>query len=173
MTNEEFTRNQVADQFVNHFKKFFGTSVPVLPIEDGGMLFTKRLTKLEAGCIMRMVTDKDINDAMFGTRDNKAPGPDGSISGRSAKFSINVSEKSCGLFKGGRGLRQGDPVSNYLFTMVMEFYTLIMERNVRNTHEFNYHFGCKSLKATHILFDDDLLVFCHGDSRSVNLIETL
>lgn len=60
---------------------------------------------------------------------------------RSAKFSINVNGESCGIFKGGRGLRQGDPMSPYLFTMVMEVFNLMIERSVRNSHDFIYHFG--------------------------------
>ncbi|GJQ99422.1 RNA-directed DNA polymerase, eukaryota, reverse transcriptase zinc-binding domain protein [Tanacetum coccineum] len=86
------------------------------------------------------------------------------------KFSININGESCGFFSRGRGLRQGDPMSPYLFTMVMEFFTLVMEKNVRNTPEFNYHFGCKSLKITHICFADDLMVFCHGDPCSVKTV---
>ncbi|GJW75379.1 hypothetical protein Tco_0134749 [Tanacetum coccineum] len=53
----------------------------------------------------------------------------------------------------------------------MEFFTLVMEKNVRNTLEFNYHFGCKSLKITHICFADDLMVFYHGDPCFVKVIK--
>ncbi|GKF84427.1 RNA-directed DNA polymerase, eukaryota, reverse transcriptase zinc-binding domain protein, partial [Tanacetum coccineum] len=90
---------------------------------------------------------------------------------RTVKFSININGESCSFFNGGRGLRQGDPMSPYLFTMVMEFFTLVMEKNVRNSPDFNYYFGCKQLKITHICFADDLLVFCHGDPSSVRLIK--
>ncbi|GJX01698.1 RNA-directed DNA polymerase, eukaryota, reverse transcriptase zinc-binding domain protein [Tanacetum coccineum] len=86
-------------------------------------------------------------------------------------FSINVNGESYGYFKGGRGLRQGDPMSPYLFTLVMEVFTLIMEKNVANSPGFNYHFGCKELKITHICFADDLLVFCHGDIGSAKVIK--
>ncbi|GKB41505.1 RNA-directed DNA polymerase, eukaryota, reverse transcriptase zinc-binding domain protein [Tanacetum coccineum] len=74
-------------------------------------------------------------------------------------------------FNRGRGLRKEGPHVPYLFTMVMEYFTLVMEKNVRNSPEFNYHFGCKQLKITHICFADDLLVFFHGDTNSVSLIK--
>ncbi|GJU04828.1 RNA-directed DNA polymerase, eukaryota, reverse transcriptase zinc-binding domain protein [Tanacetum coccineum] len=43
--------------------------------------------------------------------------------------------------------------------------------NVKNNPEFNYHFGCKDLKITHICFADDLMMFCHGDSVLVKVIK--
>lgn len=72
---------------------------------------------------------------------------------------------------GGRGLRQGDPISPYLFTLVMEVYTLMMEKNVQQNPQFKYHLGCKELKLTHMCFADDLMVFSHGDVISVRVIK--
>ena len=68
-----------------------------------------------------------------------------------------------GYFNGGRGLRQGDPISPYLFTLVMEVLNLMLKKNIAVSAQFKYHFGCKKLRITHLCFADDLLVFCHGD----------
>ncbi|XP_074313973.1 uncharacterized protein LOC141649176 [Silene latifolia] len=38
---------------------------------------------------------------------------------------------------------------------------------ITNTHEFKFYPLCKPLKLTHMMFADDLLLFCKGDSYSM------
>lgn len=88
----------------------------------------------------------------------------------SSYFTINVHGDHVGYFKGGRGLRQGDPMSPYLFTMVMEVLTLIIKRQIHGDEEFQYHWRCEELELTHLCFVDDLLLFCHGDMYSAAVL---
>lgn len=76
----------------------------------------------------------------------------------SASFSINVNGNSFGFFKTKRGLRQGDPVSPYLFTIIMEVFNLTIKRQIKLEKRFKYHWGCKEMEVTHICFDDDLML---------------
>nr|GFA31733.1 RNA-directed DNA polymerase, eukaryota, reverse transcriptase zinc-binding domain protein [Tanacetum cinerariifolium]GFA31760.1 RNA-directed DNA polymerase, eukaryota, reverse transcriptase zinc-binding domain protein [Tanacetum cinerariifolium] len=88
-------------------------------------------------------------------------------------YYICINGERHGYFKGGRGLRQGDPMSPYLFTLVMEVFSLILQQKIRDDQSFKYHLGCKGLKITHLSFADDLLVLCHGDVNSVKVIKKL
>ncbi|GJX67306.1 RNA-directed DNA polymerase, eukaryota, reverse transcriptase zinc-binding domain protein [Tanacetum coccineum] len=88
-----------------------------------------------------------------------------------AAFSICVNRESHGYFKGGRGLREGYPISSYLFTMVMEVLNLIIQRKMTQLGNFRYHTGCEELKFTNLYFADDLLILCNGDCDSIKVIK--
>ncbi|KAL3716688.1 hypothetical protein ACJRO7_008301, partial [Eucalyptus globulus] len=47
---------------------------------------------------------------------------------RSPKFSICLNEGLHGFFASGRGIRQGDPMSPYIFTLMMEVFTGLLDR---------------------------------------------
>ncbi|GJW24027.1 RNA-directed DNA polymerase, eukaryota, reverse transcriptase zinc-binding domain protein [Tanacetum coccineum] len=86
-------------------------------------------------------------------------------------FTLNVNGDRIGYFKGGRGLRQGDPISPYLFTLIMEIFSLILLREINHEPNLQYHFRCKDIKLSHVCFADDLLFMCHGDATSVGVIK--
>ncbi|GKB17042.1 RNA-directed DNA polymerase, eukaryota, reverse transcriptase zinc-binding domain protein [Tanacetum coccineum] len=83
------------------------------------------------------------------------------------KFTICVNGERFGYFKGERRLRQGDPISPYIFTMVMKMLNLMVKDEIRKEKAFKFHFGCKKLRITHLCFTDDLLMFSHGNRISV------
>ncbi|GKE07786.1 RNA-directed DNA polymerase, eukaryota, reverse transcriptase zinc-binding domain protein [Tanacetum coccineum] len=85
---------------------------------------------------------------------------------------LNETLEVHGYFKGGRGLRQSDPMSPYLFTLVMEIFNLIMMKKIEEAQNFKYHFGCKEIKLTNLCFADDLLVVCNGDKDSLEVVKS-
>ncbi|GJU63648.1 putative reverse transcriptase domain, reverse transcriptase zinc-binding domain protein [Tanacetum coccineum] len=88
----------------------------------------------------------------------------------STSFSLSINGSLHGYFKGKRGLRQGDPMSPYLFTLVMEVLTLMLNRKAREYGNFMYHRYCSKLNLINLCFADDLFLFAHGDVDSARVI---
>ncbi|KAL0288896.1 UNVERIFIED_CONTAM: Retrovirus-related Pol polyprotein from type-2 retrotransposable element R2DM [Sesamum radiatum] len=81
----------------------------------------------------------------------------------SAHYSVVVNGGVHGFFAGARGLRQGDPMSPYLFVLVMEVLHMILQQLIEQDGEFQYHWRCKDLNLFQLSFADDLLLFCKAD----------
>nr|GEW63438.1 hypothetical protein [Tanacetum cinerariifolium] len=88
----------------------------------------------------------------------------------STSFSVCINGGIHGFFKGKRGLSQGDPLCPYLFTLVMEILTLIIQRRVRSSDFFRFHKHCEELGSINVCFADDLFIFIRGDLESTRVI---
>nr|GEX32372.1 RNA-directed DNA polymerase, eukaryota, reverse transcriptase zinc-binding domain protein [Tanacetum cinerariifolium] len=84
-------------------------------------------------------------------------------------FSISINGSLHGFYK--RGLRQGDPLYPYLFTLVMEILTLMLQRQVREYMVFKYHRYCGELELINLCFTDDLFLFAHRDVEFAIMIK--
>lgn len=76
-------------------------------------------------------------------------------------FTIGYNGMVHGYFKGKRGLRQGNPLSPYLFIIPMNNLSLMLNKATEEG-KFNYHHHCDVAKLTHLCFADDLLIFMDG-----------
>jgi hypothetical protein len=90
----------------------------------------------------------------------------------SCQFSINVNGELAGYFQGGRGLRQGDPLSPYLFVLCMEILSGLFCK-MSAIQEFKFHWRCKKDKISHLCFADDLMIFSNGDVNLICMIRTV
>ncbi|GJU23286.1 hypothetical protein Tco_1156628 [Tanacetum coccineum] len=88
----------------------------------------------------------------------------------STSFSLSFNGDIHGFFKGKRGLRQGDPLSPYLFTLFMKILTLILRRRVNLSGLLRFHKHCEDLQIINVFFVDDLFIFARGDVDSANMI---
>ena len=82
-----------------------------------------------------------------------------------AKFSVLVNGVPAGFFSSSKGLRQGDPLSAYLFVMRMEVLSVLFTRVV----EGGFIYDCRiwrgrgqAVNISHLLFADDTIVFCEA-----------
>nr|GEV00366.1 hypothetical protein [Tanacetum cinerariifolium] len=86
-------------------------------------------------------------------------------------YSISINGSLHGYFKGKRGLRQGDPLSSYFFTLVMEVLTLMIQRRVQESDQFKYHMYCSKMGLVNLCFADDLFLLAYGDVESASIIK--
>ncbi|KAL2237735.1 UNVERIFIED_CONTAM: hypothetical protein Sindi_0965200 [Sesamum indicum] len=86
-------------------------------------------------------------------------------------FSIALNGGIHGFFAGARGLRQDDPMSPYLFVLVMEVLGLIYQQRIEQDGGFLYHWRCGEIGLFQLSFADDLLLFCRANEGSVRLFK--
>lgn len=73
--------------------------------------------------------------------------------------------------KAHRGVRQGDPLSLFLFVLVMKYLHRILAQ-LRVDPKFKFHPKCHKLNNINLCFADDLLLFARGDANSAHLVLT-
>lgn len=88
-------------------------------------------------------------------------------------FTISVNGSTGGHFTSSRGLRQGDPLSSYLFVLSMEVFSSLLQSRF-DTGYIHYHPRTSELKVSHLMFADDVMIFFDGGSSSLHGVsETL
>ncbi|XP_022024324.1 uncharacterized protein LOC110924641 [Helianthus annuus] len=88
----------------------------------------------------------------------------------STSFYIAINTNLYGCFRGKCGLRQGDPMSPYLFTLVMELLTLILQKQVSLSNDFRFQHKYDKQRIINLCFVDDLFLFALGDHKSARVI---
>ena len=89
-------------------------------------------------------------------------------------YSILINGEAHGNISPTRGLRQGDPLSPYLFLLCTEAFSALIDdaSNRQKLNGVSICRGCPSV--THLFFADDSLLFCKADRGEVSkLLEIL
>ena len=85
-------------------------------------------------------------------------------------FSVLINGSPLRFFQSSRGLRQGDPLSPYLFVIGMEALSCLLKRDV----EGNFISGCRfggreggEIVVSHLLYFDDTIIFCEANPEQL------
>ncbi|KAF7127011.1 hypothetical protein RHSIM_Rhsim11G0149500 [Rhododendron simsii] len=120
--------------------------------------------------LTRAVTDLEIKDAVFQMGALKAPGPDGfndvwvdwvMETVTSVNFSVLANGESKACVSPERGLRQGDPLSPYLFLIVKDVLSKLIQEELRGGHLAAELKECRMIKSV-------LEKYCSASGQMIN-----
>jgi len=88
-------------------------------------------------------------------------------------YSLLVNDELNGLFQPSRGIRQGDPLSPYIFILCMEVFSHISkEANIAGSG-IGIKLCFNSLKILCLLFADDYLLFCKTNQQTISTTKAI
>ena len=91
----------------------------------------------------------------------------------SVKFSVLINGTPRGFFSSQRGLRQGDPLSPFLFILVMEGLSNMLHKASQVNWISGFHAdnkGLGNIKISHVLYADDILILCDAEEHQVLIL---
>ncbi|XP_052114413.1 uncharacterized protein LOC127745584 [Arachis duranensis] len=84
-----------------------------------------------------------------------------------ASMSILVNGSPSKPFKMERGLRQGDPLSLFLFVLVVDVLHRMVGEAVRNKRILPLLIGKDNTETSHLQFADDIILFCLLEEETI------
>ncbi|KAK4381704.1 hypothetical protein Sango_2942900 [Sesamum angolense] len=73
------------------------------------------------------------------------------------------------FLQGFQGVKTRDPMSPFLFVLIMEVLQLMLLQLIDQNEGFSFHWWCKELGLFQLCFANDLLLFCKADVASVRV----
>jgi hypothetical protein len=92
---------------------------------------------------------------------------------KSARFSVKMNGNLSDRFVPSRGLRQGDPLSPYLFLFCVEGFSMLLHQAQREKQIARVSFGPQGPTITHLLFADDSIVFLEASIESLGVLHNI
>ncbi|BFG24970.1 hypothetical protein CerSpe_112440 [Prunus speciosa] len=89
-------------------------------------------------------------------------------------FSVILNGQPGGRFKPTRGLRQGDPLSPYLFLLVSEVLSLLVLKACESSFLQGIKLSRSGPTLSHLMFADDTLIFLRASEHNcTNMVQLL
>jgi len=92
---------------------------------------------------------------------------------RSVKFSILINGHATDYFSPQRGIRQGDPLSPYLFILCAEVLSSMITQSQIAGNLTGLAIAKNDVPITHLLFVDDSLMFCRADEKDAEELNSI
>ncbi|KAK4400699.1 putative ribonuclease H protein, partial [Sesamum angolense] len=89
---------------------------------------------------------------------------------RSVTYSFMLNGKQFGFVKPERGIRQGDPLSPYLFILCAEGFSCLLQAKEHNGDIRGVAVTRRAPKVSHLLFADDTLIFSQATKGAMRCI---
>lgn len=89
----------------------------------------------------------------------------------SVTYAIKVNGSPSGRIVPSRGLRQGDPLSTYLFLLRAEGLSALIRKLVREGNMKGITLCRGRPKLSHLFFTDDSLIFCKASISECNSLQ--
>jgi hypothetical protein len=90
----------------------------------------------------------------------------------SVRYAVRVSDELTELVIPTRGIRQGDPISPYLFLLCTEGLSCLLQRRADQGELQGLCNGRLGPPISHLLFADNSIFFARSDERSVNALQS-
>ena len=88
-------------------------------------------------------------------------------------YSILVNGEPKGDIRPTRGIRQGDPLSSYLFLLCSKGLNRLLQRAAYNDKIRGFSLCKNGPKISHLFFADDSLVFCRASMSDLHEIQAI
>src|SRR4051812_40114707 len=82
-------------------------------------------------------------------------------------YSVLVNGTSCGHFTSTRGLRQGDPLSHFLYIIASEVLSRGLNTLQAKYPQTKFYSSPNCPSVSHLSYADDLIIFCNGSTPSL------
>lgn len=89
----------------------------------------------------------------------------------SVRFAVKFNGTLLSSFAPSRGLRQGDPLSPFLFLLVADGLSLLLEEKVEQGDLTPLQICCRAPGVSHLLFADDTLLFLKSNNAEAAVIK--